>query len=237
MTETIEMRILGVTILMDTIRNLQGPSPDGEDAAVRGACDKRRREYLAGRTLARRALERAGAPGPHVLPAGTDRMPCWPQGILGSISHTAEYCGCAVVPAGQVKAVGIDLEACGRIRPHLWPRLFSPAEIGRLKQQPADRLAEAVTRVFCAKEAYYKMQFPLFRQQLAFTDVTVDPRTAEQMRVTPAQPAGSALPLPVCDAVFSRPFPGVVFCCCILLDGPSENGQRLPPLLCEDLGV
>src|SRR3979409_1002599 len=56
--------------------------------ALRHATQKRQREFLAGRWCAEEALQCLGAGSTHVAMA-KDRAPIWPDGVVGSITHTA----------------------------------------------------------------------------------------------------------------------------------------------------
>ena len=66
-----------------------------ERPAVARAAPVRRREVAAGRRAARRALVAAGA-AKAAIPANPDRLPEWPNGIVGSISQTNRLAVAAV---------------------------------------------------------------------------------------------------------------------------------------------
>src|SRR5947207_7559339 len=87
-----------------------------ELALVGEAGDKRRREFAAGRACARLALERLGRSNGPVL-RGSNREPVWPDGVVGSITHTAGYCAAAVTEASCVLGLGIDAEANQALSP------------------------------------------------------------------------------------------------------------------------
>lgn len=81
-----------------------------ERSFVANAVHSRRKEFALGRALARRALAAAG----HArvgIPAGPDRAPIWPTGIIGSITHCDHIAVAAVAPTQSgIQAIGIDLE-------------------------------------------------------------------------------------------------------------------------------
>ncbi|MFG0315806.1 MAG: 4'-phosphopantetheinyl transferase [Planctomycetota bacterium JB042] len=143
-----------------------------EESSVAAAVEKRRREFRAGRTLARDALALLGV-APVALPVGERREPVWPGGVVGSITHTRGYC--AVVAArtgGAVAGIGIDVEPDEPLKEALLERIALPAERDRLARHgEPTRLGRVL---FCAKEALYKAQFPGTRRFLAFEDVEVD---------------------------------------------------------------
>ena len=94
-----------------------------ERSAVADAIESRRREFAAGRALARRQLARLGVdPGP--IPARADRTPIWPEGVVGSISHCADLCAVVVARADAFRSLGLDVwrsarassSGCGRRR-------------------------------------------------------------------------------------------------------------------------
>lgn len=161
------------------------------DAAV----PKRRREYLAGRLAAAQALEGAGAQfgaqaagetvggaaggrpaaaagssGRWDLATGNDRLPTWPAGWHGSISHSGGLAVAWVAPAHGPQAcagVGIDVEhwlsqeRCERLQQRIAP------ELSRLDCRSLPGTA-ALTLAFSAKESLFKALFPQVRRYLGF---------------------------------------------------------------------
>jgi 4'-phosphopantetheinyl transferase EntD len=150
-------------------------SPD-EEAAVGQAVDKRRREFVTARGCARQALQRLGLP-PSSISVGARGEPCWPQGVVGSITHCAGYRACALARDTEVAAMGIDAEPHEGLPDGVLGEIAKANERVWLDEvmraEPAvhwDRL------VFSAKEAVYKAWFPLAKRWLGFEDavVTVD---------------------------------------------------------------
>jgi 4'-phosphopantetheinyl transferase EntD len=144
-----------------------------ELAAVGRAVEKRRREFTTGRACARRALARLGV-APCAIANGERGQPLWPVGVVGSITHCAGYRACAVAREAQVVGVGIDAE------PHAPLPDGVLGQIARAEERPRlARLAEAEPAVhwdrllFCAKEAVYKVWFPLAACWLGFEDATL----------------------------------------------------------------
>src|SRR5208282_5779110 len=63
-----------------------------EEAAYLGrSVPKRAQEFAAGRVCARRALAELGVVD-FPLRVGEDREPLWPEGTVGSITHTTGFC-------------------------------------------------------------------------------------------------------------------------------------------------
>lgn len=73
------------------------------------AVEKRQAEYLAGRYCAKYALHAIGLDA-RFIPSGKNREPLWPEGIIGSISHSNEFAAACVSRSPKVLGVGIDLE-------------------------------------------------------------------------------------------------------------------------------
>lgn len=156
----------GVAVAAVEIGTEQAAPLPEEEAALCGAVPARRAEFAAGRTAARQAL---AALGLHAvaIPAGRDRAPVWPQGISGSISHGAGY---AVAAVHGGRPLGVDLEAEGAVEPDLWPVVCCVDELAAL---PDTDRRQAVARVFSAKEAVFKAQYPLTGAMIGFDAVEV----------------------------------------------------------------
>ncbi len=138
-----------------------------EQAHIEKAVPKRRREFLAGRTLARIALDELGCP-PTPLPVD-GRLPLWPEGYRGSISHTLDLVGVAVTK-GKLSP-GLDLEPAGSLDQDLADEVLSAAE-----QQQAAALGIDPTTLFCCKEALFKAVYPMQREYFEFKEVNLEVR-------------------------------------------------------------
>jgi 4'-phosphopantetheinyl transferase EntD len=142
-----------------------------EEPMVARAIERRRREVAAGRSCARRALALLGAP-PTALPADGDRVPRWPSGVAGSITHTRGFCAAAVAWQRDLRALGIDAERpIDTERADVMRLVATPGEAAWLARLDEEHRAAGAGLVFSAKEALYKCQFPLTREMLEFSDV------------------------------------------------------------------
>jgi 4'-phosphopantetheinyl transferase EntD len=141
---------------------------------VRQAVPKRVQEFAAGRLCARRAMEQFGVTG-FPLSVGADRQPLWPDGLIGSITHTAGYCAAAVAERERLIALGVDSETVGDVTPDIWPTICGGSEAEWLRSLPGSSQDAAITLIFSAKEAFYKCQFPLTHEWLDFHDLIVEP--------------------------------------------------------------
>lgn len=145
-----------------------------EEPAIANAVAKRKREFTAGRVMARQAMATIGLPRV-AIPMGADRAPVWPEDVVGSISHCGSLCVAIAARARDIRAIGIDVEEYTPLKQDLWAEICTPKEIAWLKAQPHERRGHLAKQVFSAKEAAYKAIFPRIRQVLAFSDLTVDP--------------------------------------------------------------
>jgi enterobactin synthetase component D / holo-[acyl-carrier protein] synthase len=140
------------------------------------AVAKRKYEYAAGRLCARRALAEFGIVG-FPLRAADDRRPLWPESMIGSITHTADFCAAVVAESRRIRALGLDSEIVGQVTSPLWPTICAPREIAWLRSLPVSEQPPAATLIFSAKEAFYKCQYPLARDRLDFLDAVVEAAT------------------------------------------------------------
>jgi 4'-phosphopantetheinyl transferase EntD len=140
-----------------------------ELAYVARAVTRRRAEFGTVRVCARRALAELGI-GPCSLVPGPDRSPRWPPGVVGSISHTDGYCAVAVARSSQADGLGLDVEHAGSLPDDLEAIVCTTAERAWLDQREEER-GHLIQLVFCAKEAFYKCEYPVTRSPLDFLDV------------------------------------------------------------------
>ncbi|MEV0621357.1 4'-phosphopantetheinyl transferase superfamily protein [Nonomuraea sp. NPDC050404] len=148
-----------------------------EEAVVARAVAKRRAEFATVRACARTALAKLGHPPAPLLP-GERGAPIWPDGVVGSMTHCADYRACAVSSDGDTLAVGIDAEPHDRLPDGVLEAVSDPWERAWIARLGAERPEVSWDRLlFCAKEAVYKAWFPLTRRWLDFSEasLSVDP--------------------------------------------------------------
>jgi 4'-phosphopantetheinyl transferase EntD len=140
--------------------------------AIRNAVPSRRAEFGTARLLARQALERAGfAPVP--IRCRGDRLPIWPPGAVGSITHTHGHCAVVVGRRPPLRSLGLDIELLGPVDAELPALILTPSEHAWVHgQDPQLRDRLAIT-LFCAKEAFYKCQYALTAEFLEFGEVEI----------------------------------------------------------------
>jgi enterobactin synthetase component D len=145
----------------------------GERAAILAAVAKRQSEYAAGRAAAREALERIGHPAA-AIPSAPDRSPIWPAQVVGSLAHTNDICVAVAAWKHQVPALGIDVEPDQAMDDSLWAHVCTPDELAALNTLPPTQKGRLATHFFCAKEAFYKWQYPQTGRLLEFHDVRIE---------------------------------------------------------------
>lgn len=136
------------------------------------AVERRKQELRVGRHLARTALTVVGAiPGP--LLRREDRSVIWPEGFMGTISHTKDVVVAAAAKRTDVPCLGLDVERT-QVSPRLVERILREEERAAIADLPEDARCRHATRVFSAKEAFYKAQYPHTETYLGFHDVTLE---------------------------------------------------------------
>ncbi|CAL1693074.1 hypothetical protein MMB232_03257 (plasmid) [Brevundimonas subvibrioides] len=142
-----------------------------EEVSLASASAKRRREFSAGRTVARRAIRALGIEV-EAIPARADRSPVWPDGITASISHSGDICAAVAARKGVLLSIGLDVEITEPSGRGLARYIAGEEELCRASGALGeDGLALRV--LFSAKEAFFKAWHPLFGTWLDFHDVRV----------------------------------------------------------------
>jgi 4'-phosphopantetheinyl transferase EntD len=172
-----------------------------EEAALGRAVEKRRREFTTARACAREALAGLGLPL-LPIPSGPRGEPSWPAGVVGSITHCADYRACAVARASELVALGIDAEPNEPLPDGVLATIARDEELSQLRG--LTRTAPEVhwdRLLFSAKESVYKAWFPLTKRELGFED--------------------ALLTFDLCQGTFSAR---------LLVPGPLLGGERLRAL-------
>jgi 4'-phosphopantetheinyl transferase EntD len=143
---------------------------EAELAQTMGAA--RRREFSAGRACARRALHELGVTDAPVL-RGLRRAPLFPDGIVGSITHTAGFCAAAVARSDSFAGIGLDAERDQALSARAAARICAPGELEALRALPGRSPEQWAALVFSAKETLYKAYFPLTGFFIGFRDAAI----------------------------------------------------------------
>jgi 4'-phosphopantetheinyl transferase EntD len=145
------------------------PLPE-EEPLIAKSVAKRRNEFITVRHCARVALGELGLPPVPIL-KGDKGEPCWPDGVVGSLTHCTGYRGAVVGRTGAVRSVGIDAEPHDVLPDGVLNAIALDEERHELSALPAGLHWDRI--LFCAKEATYKAWFPLTKRWLGFEDAHV----------------------------------------------------------------
>lgn len=142
-----------------------------EEPLIARSVAKRRNEFTTVRHCARLAMQELGLPEVPIL-KGDKGEPCWPDGVIGSLTHCTGYRGAVVGRAGAVRSVGIDAEPHDVLPDGVLAAISLPTEREAIPlAMPATVHWDRI--LFCAKEATYKAWFPLTRRWLGFEDAEI----------------------------------------------------------------
>ncbi len=147
------------------------PVTPAEEACIAHAVSKRQREFRAGRHCAHQALSQLNFL-PFDLLNDTQRVPIWPDNILGSISHCDDFCCAAVSQNPLLLALGLDVEPLAPLPDDVVSLICHAQELTQLNPVlfPGPYWNKVI---FSAKETFYKCYFPLCRLYLDFLDAEV----------------------------------------------------------------
>jgi enterobactin synthetase component D len=156
---------------------LSGCSQDKRGSRQRTTRDERFRMrqsiFDMGRACAAELLADLGSRETSVAMAA-DRSPVWPQGYVGSITHTDDLLGVAVARRKDFRSIGIDAEAI--IQPE------TTLEIDELCMDERERALRDSAGInpqtfsslcFSAKEAFFKCLYPLTGVWFDFQDAEI----------------------------------------------------------------
>lgn len=171
-------------LLPETVRLAEMPPAEAdpvhllpeEARSVERAVDKRRREFAAGRMLARELFAQMNAnDSARAVPLLNDanRVPVWPAGIVGSITHCHSLCAVATTHAAHSAGIGLDVEPAVPMKQELESQVMREAEHARLDAMPSDVRMLGGLLVFSIKEAVYKAIYPIRRRFLDFQEVEI----------------------------------------------------------------
>ena len=145
------------------------PLPEEEPLIARSVA-KRRNEFITVRHCARIALGELGLPPVPIL-KGEKGEPCWPDGVVGSLTHCTGYRGAVVGRTDAVRSVGIDAEPHDVLPDGVLNAISLDEERHEISTLPAGLHWDRI--LFCAKEATYKAWYPLTKRWLGFEDAHV----------------------------------------------------------------
>jgi 4'-phosphopantetheinyl transferase EntD len=145
------------------------PLPE-EEALIARSVAKRRNEFVTVRHCARLALGQLGLPPVPIL-KGEKGEPCWPDGVVGSLTHCQGFRGAVVARKQRARSVGIDAEPHDVLPDGVLNAISLPDERRELSAMPTGLHWDRI--LFCAKEATYKAWFPVTKRWLGFEDAHI----------------------------------------------------------------
>jgi enterobactin synthetase component D len=166
--------------------------------ALTRAVPKRRAEYVAGRVCAMTALRSIYPDFAGAISSDDDRAPCWPPGLVGSITHTNGFASAAVARSERARSIGLDAE-------HILSSgsLEAVRKIAVRDDDPSPKSVGLPDEVyyallFSAKESVFKCFYPLVRRMFDFKDVRIEfVREAQTFSATVLAPLGADLEGPL----------------------------------------
>lgn len=145
-----------------------------ERMAMLGVVEKRRHEFAVGRKCARQAMLKLGLPT-IAIPVESSRAPSWPEGVVGSISHSETRCAAALARRSDgIRSVGLDIEAADPLESDLAPEICTTQECSWIERQSSGLRGVWLKVIFSAKECVFKCQYPLTSQIIGFEAVNVE---------------------------------------------------------------
>ncbi len=131
-------------------------------------------EFAAGRYCATKAIEALTGRTEVSVESNHDGSPQWPDGVVGSITHTDNFVSAAVAPAADFLSIGIDSEKI--MAEKILDETKRVALLGdehRFMLGLPFSAAQIVTLIFSAKESVYKCVHPLVKYPFDFSDVDI----------------------------------------------------------------
>ncbi len=145
-----------------------------EAERMKRAVEKRRKEYICGRTHARSLLREAGFPARAIL-HDENRAPIWPEGVRASITHTDSWCAVALGRADEVALVGLDVEKASPLKEALMDTICAPEDFEWLNAISDEETRGVMAKlVFSAKECAYKAQYAHSELYLGFQAMWIE---------------------------------------------------------------
>lgn len=143
-----------------------------ERVCVENAVERRRNTFSTGRVAARAALTDAGLPA-CALPRNADGSVQWPEGVIGSLTHTDDWAIAAVAVSLMSEAVclGIDLEKIQPLKEGVLKLVATDAERAEISE--ATNQHWLAVALFSMKESVYKCLGPSLGQFIEFQDVEI----------------------------------------------------------------
>ncbi|MBF9002469.1 MULTISPECIES: 4'-phosphopantetheinyl transferase family protein [Vibrio] len=140
------------------------------------AVNKRKAEFVAGRTAANDALCSLGY-SDFFIEIGEHRAPIWPDSVVGSISHSDDLAIATCAMKSDCQAIGVDVQEQLTTQEvsDVGPMVVNQQEARCLASLNDDAQcsydqAQQLTMAFSAKESLFKALYPRVKRYLDFSD-------------------------------------------------------------------
>ena len=101
--------------------------------------------------------------------------PLWPQGIVGSITHSTTHAAAAIAQDSRLRGLGIDMETVSRVSPAIANKILTTPELTTLQCHPDPTEKQRLLALFfSAKESIYKCLHPLLQCRIGFEDARIE---------------------------------------------------------------
>ena len=170
-----------------------------ERALIEQAIPSRQHEFSTGRRLARQLLAEFGHSEAPLL--RDERVPRWPEGIVGSISHSSTrdaspprtLCVAALAFGKAFRGIGVDCEPDEPVDQGVERVVLRGDEHAWVADAAGEERGRRCRIVFSVKEAVYKAFYPRTRVFWSFQDVIVS-IDLERGRYVAALPISAGMP-------------------------------------------
>lgn len=147
-----------------------------EKSLVSHTVDIRKSEFGDARWCAHQALKELGYEGSEPILRGERGMPLWPEGYVGSMTHTTGFRAAVAAPKHSIRSMGLDAEPAEPLPEGVLPLVARTGELAQLDRLTKQGINCADRILFCAKEATYKAWFPMTQRWLDFDQAEIDLR-------------------------------------------------------------
>ena len=158
----------GACLVLSRVGDFASDLRPEESAALGEVSDVRSLQFSSGRRAAHRAIAQLQVEDRAI--GRNERLPVWPPGTQGSISHSDTLAGAAIGPSETYLGIGIDLVPISAVSDKVAQRLLLEPELKWVREMGS---GDWRTALFSAKESVYKAVNPVVGEYLGFRDVTV----------------------------------------------------------------
>lgn len=140
---------------------------------LKSASSKRQQEYLLGRFCSLMALRKLGFNLYYEVSSDDDGAPIFPEGFVGSITHSHEIVTAVCAKTSSYLGIGIDVQKVMPIKTYksIKSKILTTFELDLSIEEWSE--AEFLTLIFSFKESIYKCLRPLAGRYFGFQDAKI----------------------------------------------------------------